>query len=273
MKVLGVLLLVFTLASMGVYFENVPSREKTVNFRPVYLSNVSLDVRFSNKGQELQVVDFSNVGKVAVESSKPALIVGIPKLPRLESILNVTLSIVPLNVSPEAILIYNERMVLLLSGDLGQFLEWASEVLDKRSGWGLGLYSGNSGVLLGTPVLRVETPPENWSAVGGELYRRRLILKTIVPGKEKVDFYLIPLNGELLDYDPTTTYDPSASNSKGVIVHDRSSFSRNIAGWSVENPEERNVELWAIIGVNSESLKLQYNINGMNGLVEIRIES
>jgi hypothetical protein len=219
-------LLVLTLVLVGVHFRGTSGKEEVVDFRPVYLSNVSLGVRFSNEGLDLLVVNFSALEKLRLEENKPVLIAGSINVTRLIEVINVTTSLFPVNASPKAVILYNGRLILLESGNVGEFLNWARWVIAHESHWRLGIYSGNSGVLLNSREV-----------VGGEIPKRRVAIDIIVPERWGAEFSLTPVNGELFDYSPTT------SKLQRVLIHDRSDFSENLAGWIVEKKAIGDVNL------------------------------
>jgi len=264
-KALTVLLIVFIIAGTVAYFELTERR--SVDFRPVYLSSVSLNVKFSNNGPELLIVSPVDIHKVNLKGSRPILVVGKLNVANLIDILNVTSSIYPFNLSPKAAVIYNRRLIFLVSGDLGRFLKWVSWIIAREPLWDLGLYSKNSGVLLSSSVVQTKTSKGNWTTVSGELYKHQVLLKITVPGGENVEFSVAPLNGKLLDYDPTT------SKLQNLIIHDRSSFAMNRAGWMVENNEIGNAHLDAVLGMDSEDLMLRYILNGATGLLIVPFSS
>jgi hypothetical protein len=258
-----IFLLLILVAGAVVYFQETSGKESTVDFKPVYLSNVSLGISFSNEGPDLLVVNFSDIGKLTVEENKPTLVVGNVNVTRLMRSLNISASIVPLNASPEAVIVYNGKLILLNSGKLGDFLSWVRWVIAHESHWSFGIYSGYSGVLLSSRLVTEKTSNGNWTSVGGEVHRRQVIIDIVAPGKEKTEFFLTPTNGKLLDYYPTT------SKLKGVTIHDRSDFSMNLAGWIVEKTENKDANLRAIIGIESGNLNIRYSLNGTEGLLRI----
>ncbi|WP_297490541.1 hypothetical protein [Thermococcus sp.] len=266
-KAFVIVFIALMIAGTAFYFKRGAAEKEAVSFRPVYLSRVPLNVEFSNDGPELLVVSPLDIHKVDPGESRPILVVGKLNTTNLVEAINVTPQMDPLNLSSKAAVIYNGRLIFLVSGDLGGFLEWVSWIIAHESHWDLGLYSRNSGVLLSTRELQAETPDRNWSAVGGELYKHQLLLKIIVPGRENAEFSVTPLNGKLLDYDPTT------SKFRDLIIHDRSSFAANRAGWMVENHGEGNVHLKAIVGIDSEGLTLRYSLNGIAGLLLVPFSS
>jgi len=261
---LRVFILIFFIVIIGIVFHVQKSSVEgnVVNFKPVYLSNVSLNVKFSNEGPELFVINSSDLKNVPINGSTPLLVMGKINVTQIISAFNISTRIVPTNTTQEAVLIYHGKLILLESGNVGEFLGWVSRIIYHESHWDVGIYSGHSGVILTTRYSRVGSP-ENWSAVGGEVYENRVLLGVIVPGKEKVEFSLVPIGGKLLDYYPTT------SKSSDLIIHDRSSFYRNYAGWVVENHGSENVNLRVIIGTES-SLKLLYSLNKVNGTLLVR---
>jgi hypothetical protein len=256
-------LLVLFLVLVGIHFQRISGTEGVVNFRPVYLSNVSLGVRFSNEGPPLLLVNFSNIEKLIVEENKPALVVGNVNITRLMKNLNIPASIVPLNASPKAMIVYNGKLILFESGEMEEFLNWVRWVIAHESHWSFGMYSGHSGVLLSSRLVTEKTPDGNWTTVGGKVHKRQVIIDIVVPGKEKIEFSLTPTNGKLLDYYPTT------SKLRGVTIHDRSDFSMNIAGWIVEKTKNKDANLRTIIGIESGNLNIRYSLNGKKGLLRI----
>ncbi len=264
LRVLIPIFLFVILIGVVVHVQKNPVKGGAVNFKPVYLSNVSLNVKFSNEGPELFVVNSSALERVHFKKGTPLLVVGRINASQLISALNISTEIVPTNTTPEAVFVYHGKLILLESGNVGNFLSWAEKIIGHESNWSFGIYSGRSGILLTAKYSQLE-PPENWSAVGGEVYENRVLLEVIVPGKEKVEFSLIPIGGKLLDYYPTT------SKGSDLIIHDRSSFPMNRAGWVVENHGSENVSLRAIIGTES-TLKLSYSLNKVNGTLLILIK-
>ncbi len=269
-KILAILLVMGMISSICVLWGSVTDlgeyrkESTTLDLKPVYLSNVLLDVRFSNEGPEILVIQYSDINKTSIEKEKPVLVVGNVNATRLLSTFNITSKIVPLNTTGKAALVYREKLILLESGDLGEFLTWAWHVIEHESHWSLGIYSDHSGVLLEAMFSQVE-PPKNWSSVGGTLPEYLVSVGITVPGNEDVELSLVPLNGRLFDYRPTTSKGPD------FIIHDRSSFFRNTAAWIVENNGDHDVQLRAIIGAESPQLTLQYFLNDVEGSLHVRI--
>ncbi len=266
-KVVGVLLLIGLIATVCAFFTHSAhygKKNNPIDFRPVYLSNVSLNARFSNEGPEILVVQYSDINKTSLEKEKPVLVVGRINATRLLSTFNITSKIVPLNTTGKAALVYREKLILLESGNLGEFLTWAWHVIEHESHWSLGIYSDHSGVLLEATFSQVE-PPKNWSSVGGTLPEYLVSVEITVPGNEDVELSLVPLNGKLSNYHPTTSKGPD------FTIHDRSSFFRNTAAWTVENNGDHDVQLSATIGAESPQLTLQYFLNDVEGSLHVRI--
>ncbi|MCD6524797.1 MAG: hypothetical protein J7K48_07400, partial [Thermococcus sp.] len=68
-KILAILLVMGMISSICVLWGSVTDlgeyrKESTpLDLKPVYLSNVSLDVRFSNEGPEILVIQYSDINK------------------------------------------------------------------------------------------------------------------------------------------------------------------------------------------------------------------
>ncbi len=234
-----------------------------VGFRPRYLSNVSMNVQFSNEGPELLVTSPEGLKRINGNVEGPVLVVGEFNVTRLVDGMNLSTQVLPINVTPKAVVIYDGKIILMDSGEMTGFLRWVHRVIAHESHWELGIYSDHSGVLLSVQELSVKVREGNWSAVGGEVYKHQILLRVTVPGREEVEFSVVPINEKLLDYYPTT------SKFSKLIIHDRSDFSVNLAGWIVENYGDRDVRLKAIIGTDSKDLTVRYILNGVTGELSI----
>ncbi|ACS33254.1 hypothetical protein [Thermococcus gammatolerans] len=216
-KVVGVLLLIGLIATVCVFFTHSAhygKKNNPIDFRPVYLSNVSLNARFSNEGPGILVVQYSDIEKAPINLSKPVLVVGEINVTRLLITFNITTPLASIEPSPKAVFVYNRGLLFLESGDVRKFLVWTREVIRYEAHWSFGIYSEHSGILLAVRSSHIE-PPKNWSSVGGTLPEYFVSVEITVPGNENVELSLVPLNGKLSNYHPTTSKGQTSPSTTG----------------------------------------------------------